>query len=186
MRTFPNDGKGFLLSWPLISLLCSFLPVLTNFPVSDFSKGLTTTGNIFIKRDFVWDRANSSNGVPLSVLCPAGSRVLVWGWSAQLFAFYDWMPATRYPGSAGVMANGPIPVDNEALTDRYVREVQSEMSEFDCVVDATGPSFFPGFSEDKRMSAQMPALWKILTAQGTEQTLYWDGVNPFQVIHMAN
>ncbi len=32
----------------------------------------------------------------LRTWCPDNSTVQVWGWAAELYAYYNWMPATRY------------------------------------------------------------------------------------------
>ena len=39
---------------------------------------------------------SATDATSLSTDCPTGSRVLVWGWAAELYSSYDWTPASRY------------------------------------------------------------------------------------------
>lgn len=64
----------------------------------------------------------------------------------------------------------------EKLTNELLYETP------DCVIDAIGPSFFPGYGPDASMKKQMPSLWNALLADGVEKVYYWDRVNPILVL----
>jgi hypothetical protein len=66
------------------------------------------------------------------------------------------------------------------LREKLTRELLDEAP--DCVVDAIGPSFFPGYGPDASMKKQMPSLWNTLSKNGVERIYYWDRVNPVLVL----
>ncbi len=43
----------------------------------------------------------------MSALCPAGEPVFVWGWAAELYAYYNWQPASRFVTYAILQAEHP-------------------------------------------------------------------------------
>lgn len=62
--------------------------------------------------------------------CPVGSRVLVWGWAADLFAHYEWMPAVRQVNFA------PPNIDYSGLKTVFPEKMPQ------CIVEASGDGFF--------------------------------------------
>lgn len=73
--------------------------------------------------------------------CPAGSDVQVWGWASELYAYYDWMPATRY-------VNTDYQLIGSSHT-RYYRVTllhELEAAPPRCIVEAIGPHFVDGFA----------------------------------------
>lgn len=71
-------------------------------------------------------------------LCPPGSPVVAFGWSAELYSYFDWEPATRFTINTWQTNEGP----NQA---RYQAALFDEIDAGrpTCVVDAVGPAFFP-------------------------------------------
>ena len=57
-----------------------------------------------------------------------------------------------------------------------------DLARLDCVVVATGPSFFGSFDENNSMKVQMPDLWEKAVSRLKEKTFYWDSVNPVTVL----
>jgi hypothetical protein len=144
--------------------------VLPNIAISD----------IFDEPSARWERAVDDEGNPLSESCPPRSKVLVWGWSSEVYAFYDWIPASRYVNTVALIDNNSLNI----TVERYRERMSQELADFppDCVIDATGPSFFPGFGRDESMEQQVPSIWSALQSQGTSRVFYWDSVNPIKVI----
>jgi hypothetical protein len=73
----------------------------------------------------------------LSSLCPAGSRVAVWGWSAELYALYDWIPASRYTNTNLLVWRTPY---TDVYRSRYADELRAAPPQ--CLVNAIGPGWF--------------------------------------------
>jgi len=84
--------------------------------------------------------------------CPAQSRVLVWGWAAELYAEFDWTPASRYVTAWPLSPWGRPDVYRATL----LREVTSDAPA--CVVEAIGPAFFGSLGPSTSIANQMPDL----------------------------
>lgn len=76
-------------------------------------------------------------------LCPPKSKVLVWGWSADLYSYYDWVPATRYTVQSGMITGSTEPWNSLAGDMR--RQISAELFAKPpiCIFNAVGPGFFP-------------------------------------------
>lgn len=127
-----------------------------------------------------WERAFDDQGNPLSEVCGPDSYAFVWGWSPEVYAFYDWRPASRFVAPAGMIDGNNLNLEVGPLREKLTRELLDEAP--DCVVDAIGPSFFPGYGPDASMKKQMPSLWNTLSKNGVERIYYWDRVNPVLVL----
>jgi hypothetical protein len=159
----------------LVAML--YAPVMaTNQTTSD----LTTTRTPWIAKSAMWERAEDKDGVQLSEVCAPKSKVVVWGWSSELYSYYDWMPASRYVNTVVLMFPNEINTNPVKYRENFTREIYND--EPDCIIDATGPSFFPGYGPEKQMSAQMPELWKKLQKTYRQYQFFYDGVNPFEVL----
>ena len=84
--------------------------------------------------------------------CERGSRVLVWGHAAELYADYDWQPASRYVVTWSLGDWG----ETETYERTMVDEVTSNPPT--CVVEALGPTFFGGFGGGAQITVRLPAL----------------------------
>lgn len=163
-----------LLCIPLI--LGSVAPV--NGSVVDGAK--TSLAALFTSSGAQWERAWTKDGRPLSDFCPAGSRVLVWGWHPMLYSFYDWIPASRYVVTSGMISDNDVNIEPHWLRRRLSNDVVAD--DVDCVIDAGGPAFFGGYTDRANMKEQMPDLWSHLGGSMDQVTFYWDRVGPFQVL----
>ncbi len=90
--------------------------------------------------------------------CPRGSRVLVWGHAAELYADYDWQPASRYVVTWSLSDWGE--------TDTYERTMIDEVTSNPptCVVEATGSILWKARSA-VRTAVQVPTgglPWAVL------------------------
>jgi hypothetical protein len=84
--------------------------------------------------------------------CARGSRVLVWGWAAELYADYDWQPASRYVNTWSLGGLG----ETETYERTMVDEVTSNPPT--CVVEAIGPTFNGGYGPGDRITVRLPEL----------------------------
>ncbi|WP_156023324.1 hypothetical protein [Terracoccus sp. 273MFTsu3.1] len=73
----------------------------------------------------------------IAALCPRGSSVFVWGWAAELYAYYDWRPASRYVTYGLLLAKTPNQGHYRA---RFLQELTDDPPT--CVVNAIGPAWF--------------------------------------------
>lgn len=157
---------SLLLSLPTLNLGASTVSAL-----SKAGKAETYTS--------IWDRTRNDQTASLSDLCPTSSVVFVWGWSSELYSYYNWIPASRYVNSLALMQPNPLSSD----PSRFRRVFRKEFLETKptCVVDATGPSFFPGYAITSSLAEQMPSFVNLVKKTYQERIVYWDGVNPIQV-----
>jgi hypothetical protein len=94
---------------------------------------------------------------PLGAACPADSRVLAWGWASELYAYYDWLPASRFANATWLINPG----DRQA---EYGSTLLGELDRNppDCIVEALGPSFFANIDPAKTLSAVVPGASSLL------------------------
>lgn len=140
----------------------------------------TTTRTPWIAKSATWERAENKDGFQLSEVCVPKSKVVVWGWSSELYSYYDWMPASRYVNTVVLIYPNEINTKPVKYRENFIREIHKNQP--DCIVDATGPSFFPGYGPEKQMSVQMPELWNELRKTYRQEQFFYDGVNPFEVL----
>jgi hypothetical protein len=126
------------------------------------------------------ERGWTSSNKPLSEICRRKSSVLIWGWSPDLFSYYNWQPASRYVTTTLMMDTQMFAHDTTTFRLRLEKDLLT--SKINCVVVAVGPSFFGGFTEKHSMKSQMPQLWNRLKTQMDEVTVYWDRVNPVTIL----
>ena len=93
----------------------------------------------------------------LPKLCPAGSRVYVWGWANELYSYYNWIPASENLNSgwsldspSTVLANGT------SLVSEF------ETNPPQCIVQAIGPYFFGGMPLTDTIRAAVPDMAQLL------------------------
>jgi hypothetical protein len=92
--------------------------------------------------------------------CPAKERVYVWGWAPELYAEFDWTPASRYVVSAWQILDS----GHQGLyKDRLVQELKLDPPA--CIVEAVGSAFFDGDAHlSKSLSAEIPELGSYLAS----------------------
>lgn len=102
--------------------------------------------------------------------CPRGSTVLVWGWSPEMFSFYDWQPSSRYTLATWFTSPG----SDKRPYYRHLRdELHSERP--DCIVEAIGPAFFGNFAHTTTLSATVPGVGQFLRANYVPRTIQYLG-----------
>ena len=99
------------------------------------------------------------DATPLAAACPAGSRVVVWGWASELYAYYDWVPASRY-------ANATWLISPSAHQEEYASVLLGELRRDppDCIVEALGPAFFAGLDPAGTLGAVVPRVSPLLAS----------------------
>jgi hypothetical protein len=98
-------------------------------------------------------------GTPLATECPAGSRVLAWGWVSELYGYYDWTPASRYVNASWIVYPSANQQEFAATMGRELRDDPP-----DCIVEALGPAFFAAISTHSTLGALVPGAADLLTS----------------------
>jgi hypothetical protein len=80
----------------------------------------------------------------------------------------------------------PSPLNSNPQSNREVFLNEFTRSNPKCVVDATGPSFFPNYPQSISLQEQMPEFVKVLSNSYSSHVVYWDSVNPVQVFSLKN
>jgi hypothetical protein len=88
----------------------------------------------------------------LRTWCPDNSTVQVWGWEAELYAYYDWMPATRYVDTEWQLFSSG---ESQYLKATLLHDL--EASRPLCIVEAIGPGFFENGATFMPLSSVIPA-----------------------------
>jgi hypothetical protein len=83
--------------------------------------------------------------------CPKGSQVLVWGWSAELFAYYDWLPAPDVVNDVARMKIGNL---SESTKIRIAKAISSKKTK--CIFEAIGAQYFGGFDSSQGVVPLFP------------------------------
>jgi hypothetical protein len=144
IEKFLSAGRQALLFFLVFIIVVTvwWVPkVLANQSSGSFSQALSLT------------HVNVASTV--SIQCPPGSRVLVWGWASELYVNYDWRSALPVSPAQIVW----IPKNTEKAEDL----VRSAISLSDCVVDATGPPFFAMTSEQSILKTYAWAEYSLKT-----------------------
>lgn len=85
--------------------------------------------------------------------CPAGSRVFVWGWASELYAFQNWTPASRYVNPLGaVLSTTPY---HRYWVRTLIGELEGRPPR--CVVEV-GAGFFDTTAATPTLPEAVPAL----------------------------
>jgi len=92
----------------------------------------------------------------LPKLCPAGSQVFVWGFSAELYSYFNWTPASRY--TANWQISNALSVGDHIEYYRQVLEEELRGNPPRCLVEAIGPSFFEDVPARDTIAGVMPGL----------------------------
>ena len=106
----------------------------------------------------------------LPIWCPAGSNVLVWGWAAEMYSYYDWEPASRYTIDTWQLNGGGNAAYYRAT---LVAELEAEPAR--CLVEAIGPQFFNQIPASDTIAAVIPASRSLLTSCYMERSTLASG-----------
>lgn len=134
-------------------------------------KILTTDGGL-------WERGVSTDGRRLGQLCPRRSKVIVWGWSPDLYAHYDWIPGTRYVTTTYAITDY-FGTDVNEYRKRIFADFQSEKPV--CVVDGATPAQFPSWGPAFGLAVQWPEFVAGLSSSYSQQVLTLSGYSPITV-----
>lgn len=116
----------------------------------------------------------------LAIDCPPNSRVLVFGWAAELYSYFDWNPASRYVVGLWQASQTPHQITYQRRLLQEVRDNQP-----DCILGASGPAFFPGGESNLDLLANVPGIDDVLagsyarrairieTSIGSQILSYW-------------
>jgi hypothetical protein len=150
-----RDGPGWLAAWQagsrsIVVLACVLVAGVAIIALPNMSAiGANVRAVAVAASSPAIDPIAGSN---VAVDCPPRARVLVWGWAAELYAEYDWTPASRYVNSwplARTLDPGPY-------KDTLFAEIMADPPA--CVVQAIGPQFFGGLDQSDSITAVMANL----------------------------
>jgi hypothetical protein len=74
---------------------------------------------------------------PYSHLCPNHSRVLIWGWAAELYTYYDWYPTRDFVNDSIKYLSG---FEKQNIQQRLKDNIGDKATM--CVIEAIGDNFF--------------------------------------------
>jgi hypothetical protein len=98
-----------------------------------------------------------ADATSLTAACPTGSRVLVWGWASELYASYDWTPASRYVNATWQI----FPSRRQAEWSSILRgELRRDPPA--CIVEALGPDFFYDIDPSSTIGSVVPGVSSLL------------------------
>ncbi len=102
--------------------------------------------------------AGASGADQLAQACPTGSLALVWGYPLELYAAYDWTPASRYLGPGWILLKTRR---QGVYRDRLAGELTANPPT--CIVEALDPGFpSPGWTPADNIKATVPKLQPFL------------------------
>ena len=147
------EGTYFGVSFAMVAML--MLPTVPG-QLSDLAGqgGRALTGDGLSFRNEI-----PRDATPLAADCPAGSRVLAWGWVSELYAYYDWTPASRYANATWLVTPGDHQTEYGSI---LLREL--EQNPPDCVVEALGPAFFANIDPANTLSTVVPRVSPLLAS----------------------
>lgn len=95
----------------------------------------------------------------LATACPSESKVLVWGWAAELYVDYSWTNTVPFMNTLGISSDA-------ASRDAGAGLVERAIDESDCVVDAVGAPFF-GVGPESSITLVFPQFTSRLNSEFT-------------------
>ena len=145
-------------------------------------KDLAQRSGSAIKGDgFAFDNAIPRTATRLGVACPPGSRVLVWGWASELYAYYDWTPASRYANATWLIYANSKQAEYASILEGELRRDPPG-----CIVEALGPPFFAGIDPANTLTTLVPGASSLLEScyTGSDETTF-DG-RPVRLYHRTS
>ncbi|MEI7626569.1 MAG: hypothetical protein WCK06_10540, partial [Actinomycetota bacterium] len=116
-----------------------------------------TGGAIERNLDTIQDDPAVAAGITIDHLaqaCPTKSDALVWGTATELYAAYDWTPASRYLGPGWILSR----TSHQGIyRDRLIGELKAKPPQ--CIVEALDPKFpTPGWTLADNVKTLVPQL----------------------------
>jgi hypothetical protein len=142
-------GRPIELACVALSIAVVSTVLLVRIPI--------TVGRLTTADDPLVASAVDPNATSLSTDCPTGSRVLVWGWAAELYATYDWTPASRFVNATWqIFPNRRQGEWSSILRDELRQDPPA------CIVEALGPDFFYDIDPSSTISSVVPGVSSLL------------------------
>ena len=137
----------------LVAVAMLMLPVVPD-QVEDLAH---ESGRALTGHGFSFNNEIPRTATRLGVICPADSRVLVWGWASELYAYYDWSPASRYANATWLIYPNDRQTEYGSILDGELRQDPP-----DCIVEALGPAFFAGIDPAYGLATIVPRVSSLL------------------------
>jgi hypothetical protein len=105
-------------------------------------------------------RFNELKSAEVLTYCPKGSRVLVWGWSSELFAYFNWLPVPN-------VVNDVARIKISQLSEESIVRINAGIndSKTDCIYEAIGGQYFGGFVPSDGVESNSADLLDVLNRE---------------------
>jgi len=115
----------------------------------------------------------------LGTKCPPKSVVYVFGWSAEMYSYFDWTPASRYTISTWLTG-----VSSKQLIYRNTLAHEVRVAQPDCIVEAVGEGFFASSISEltKSLLTVMPELYDYMVSHYEAHRVVYSGQYGDQVL----
>jgi hypothetical protein len=153
----PTNTNVLVAVVALASLVAILAVSQTAWGQLAFLRGYVTTA--ITKQELPAVDPYSFNASQLRTWCPDNATVQVWGWEAELYAYYDWMPATRYVDTEWQLFSSG---ESKYLKAALLHDL--EASRPACIVEAIGPGFFEDGATFLPISSVIPAAQPFLSS----------------------
>jgi hypothetical protein len=163
----PIDGFYGVSKISYYGMLVTLMVSMISFSMLEGPvKNLFESQKIITNNDSRYDALDNSEVLQY---CPRKSQVLVWGWSSDLFAYFDWTPV---PGVVNEVAR----IKYSSLSESSIASIAKAISsnKTDCIFDATGPQYFGGFSPSQGFDLLPKDVFQVLE-QNYSKNLLLDG-----------
>ncbi len=172
-----TGGRWVEGTYGAVALLVVGMLMLPTVPgqVKDLAQ---RSGHAITGDGFAFNNAIPRTATRLGVACPPGSRALVWGWASELYAYYDWTPASRYANATWILNPSNKQAEYASILEGELRQDPPG-----CIVEALGPPFFAGIDPANTLSTLVPGVSSLLEScyTASDETTF-DG-RPVRLYH---
>jgi hypothetical protein len=137
--------------------------------IGSFSTLAPSVAKVFNTSAFVEnekDRYAKLGNAEVLKYCPSGSKVLVWGWSSELFAYFDWYPPSDVVNDV-VRLKHTTP--SKGTMERIQRAIMDQ--DTDCIFEATGQNYFGSFASEEGLQSFTDVPFEALSLRYFQQLL---------------
>jgi len=163
---------------PLILLIMASICPLIVYGIQDM-RGIHQ-GQLFSNLRYIQNRVgedNESIKTRLATMklegiqdCPRNSQVLIWGWAAEYYTYFNWQPSSAIVNDAMQYVHG---IQKPEIARQVVRNLQDH--DLSCVFDAVGPNYWGNFATNRSILTAIPGASAILEAQYIKRDLKTSG-----------
>lgn len=169
-----------LLSLTLLSVF-TFVALNWSNLNSELLKTPTRFAQIFDDDSAVISPQDSQQAQMLFRYCPRGTSVLVWGWAAELYSYYDWEPSSSFVETSMAMNSNFTSFNASNIIKKEIVQRKPQ-----CIVEAIGPQFFGNYDQIRDSITQhIPDLSATLKQEYTTLLVASEGL-PSVTVYRIN